>query len=452
MENLGNHIVAKFGGSSVKDAEAIKRCAAIVAANSDIKIVVVSATQHTTNHLEELCLIASHGNIETLNFLFQKIWERHKSIALDLGVFDLTLSHLAKLETELWNILNSIAQKKHFSDGELDHIYSFGERISSAIFSFYLQKIIEKKEIELISSSDLIKTSSDFRRAIPLTQEIKTMCGQFLLPKLKKGNVIFVTQGFLGKDLNGHWTTLGREGSDYSAALLGEGTLSHSIQIWTDVPGISTADPRVIASAKIMTEMSYKEATLLARLGAKVLFPETLLPAERKNIPVFVGSSLSPESGGTWISTNVDHAWPLVGVALMDEMTFYSLTFVPFKKEKIDWSILSPLFLTFNENVATFYLPKRRTLTPELLSKLKVYGEISMLANQTVVSFVGKMARNKQFIEGLYLRLSSQFAVGHDPIIVDSSDFSLSLILPEVDSGELLRVSHEFLLETNFKK
>lgn len=443
----GLHIVAKFGGSSVKDASAIKRSAQIVANNPKVGIVVISATQHTTNNLEELCISAALGLEDQVKNIFLKIWDRHKEISKELEVLHLATNLLDKLESEIWLILNSIVKNKKSNDADLDYLYSFGERISSALFSFYLAKIVKNKKVELIPATSLIKTGREFKRANPNIEKISLNCQSLLSQKLQEKNTIFVTQGFIGFSNANEYTTLGREGSDYSAALLGEGSFSSAIEIWTDVPGVFTADPRIIAGAKSIPKLSYKEATTLAKLGAKILFSETLRPAERKNIPVFVASSLNPELGGTWISTEHEDSWPLTGVSLMDEMSYYQFKLKD--KAAIDWDALVPLFFKHHKNNVEFYLPKRRAISAELIEDFKKIAEISILANQSILSMVGRAASSAEFKHKLFTYLSSKFAAAAGPQLITGTDFSLSFSWKEVDSLELLRASHDYLIEMN---
>lgn len=312
MEN--EWIVSKFGGSSVKDAEAMLRCSQIIEENSSIKVVVISATQNTTNQLEFVATAALLGDIETLTHVTNEIIKKHVSIATGLFTSPQVMNSLEELFGELRALGKMILEDKTYSAKTMDELYSLGERISSLLVSDLLRLRIPNKKIQLLDARKIIKTNSDFLAAEPQVSLIIEQADKLMNPFLKE-EIIFVTQGFIGQDLVGNTTTLGREGSDYSAALFGEAIGASLVQIWTDVPGVASTDPRIVAGAKFINHLSYDEATALATLGAKVLFPTTLKPAQRKNIPVFVGSSLNPEKGGTRITNEQDKGFSLKGVS-----------------------------------------------------------------------------------------------------------------------------------------
>ena len=312
MEN--KWVVSKFGGSSVKDAAAMLRCSQIIENNPLIKIVVISATQNTTNQLEFIAHAAELGDEDTLTSLTQKLINKHISIALELFTSPAVMTELESLCGELKALGMYILEEKNCSPKMMDELYSLGERMSSLLISDLLRLRMANKTIKLIDARSIIKTSSDFQRAEPQIELIHKNCKSDIIPHLSE-DLIFVTQGFIGADLLGNTTTLGREGSDYSAALLGEAINASLVEIWTDVPGVASSDPRYIENVIFIKELSYDEATALATLGAKVLFPRTLLPTQRKNIPLYVGSSLEPEKGGTIITGRQNSGFSLKAVS-----------------------------------------------------------------------------------------------------------------------------------------
>jgi aspartate kinase len=164
-----------------------------------------------------------------------------------------------------------------------------------------IQNKLAHKKIQLLDAREFIKTDSNFGKATPQIEVIAHQCS-----KLDKSK-IYVTQGFIGSDAEGNTTILGRGGSDYSAALFAEGLKASTLEIWTDVAGIATTDPRICKNAKIIHEISYAEAGEMAQYGAKVLHPATIAPAVRQSIPVFVGSTFEKDLPGTWIRENVTH-------------------------------------------------------------------------------------------------------------------------------------------------
>ncbi len=316
MEN--KWIVSKFGGSSVRDAVAMLRCSQIIENNPEIKVVVISATQNTTNQLEFVAKAAALGDIDTLNNVTNEIISKHVNIAKELFTSPKEMLALEELCGELKAIGKIIAEERAYSPKTMDQLYSIGERMSSLLIADLLRLRIPNKRIVLVDARKIIKTNSEFQKAEPQINLIAEHTKAEIMPSIND-SVIFVTQGFIGEDLLGNTTTLGREGSDYSAALFGEAINAKLVQIWTDVPGVASSDPRKVENAKFIKTLSYDEATALATLGAKVLFPTTLLPTKRKDIPVFVGSSLNPEAGGTMITKAQDAGFSLKGVSQLDK-------------------------------------------------------------------------------------------------------------------------------------
>lgn len=320
-------VVSKFGGSSVKDASSMLRCSQIIENNPEIKIVVISATQNTTNQLEFVARAAEKGDLETLNTVTTELINKHITIAKDLFTSPKVLEELEELCGELKALGSKILEDLSYTPKIMDELYSLGERMSSLLVSDLLRLRIPNKKIILLDARKIIKTSSDFGSAEPQIELICKNAKHDILPYLD-GDTIFVTQGFIGSDLLGNTTTLGREGSDYTAALFGEAISASQVQIWTDVPGVASSDPRLVENAKFIKELSYDEATALATLGAKVLFPTTLLPTKRQNIPVFVGSSINPTLGGTLITHQQNAGFSLKGVSQLIKADGIILSFI----------------------------------------------------------------------------------------------------------------------------
>lgn len=309
-------IVSKFGGSSVRDAVAMLRCSQIIESNPLIKVVVISATQNTTNQLEFVAKSGIRGDVETLNTVTNELINKHVTIAKELFTSPAVIIELEELFGELKALGATILQDGNCPPKMMDELYSLGERMSSLLVADLLRLRLAKKKIEFLDARKIIKTNSDFGHAEPQLDLIAQNVATKIFPTIND-ETIFVTQGFIGSDLMGNTTTLGREGSDYSATLFGEAIEADLVQIWTDVPGVASSDPRLVDNVKFMKTLSYDEATALATLGAKVLFPTTLLPTKRKNIPVFVGSSLYPEHGGTLITKDQDSAFSLKAVSYL---------------------------------------------------------------------------------------------------------------------------------------
>jgi aspartate kinase len=215
----------------------------------------------------------------------------------------------------------ALAQSTQHSLQNSDAILAFGEQFSSRIFAQVLCSVDVAGEY--FNVQQVMKTNSVFGKAVVDIVQLRESCQLVLAPKLT--NNVIVTQGFIGQDLHGNTTTLGRGGSDYSAALLAEALNGTNLAIWTDVVGIFTTDPRITDQARAIAEISFGEAAEMATFGAKILHPATLIPAMRCNIPVFVGSSKEPEKGGTQIKQKVDSSPTNRSIALRREQTLVTV-------------------------------------------------------------------------------------------------------------------------------
>ncbi|WP_429043478.1 lysine-sensitive aspartokinase 3 [Aeromonas hydrophila] len=285
--------VAKFGGTSVANAAAMNNCADVVLANPATRVVVLSASAGVTNLLVAL----AQGDLDEVGQEAQlaRLTEIQQAILTELGdpgdLSDLIHGQLGEIRT--------MARQAHLhTDAELaDRLIACGELMSTRLFT----ELLRQRGVKACwqDARQLLRTDSRFGKASVDLAATRARCQAALGPLL--GDSLIITQGFIGADGDGRTTTLGRGGSDYSAALLAEALDAGSIEIWTDVPGIYTTDPRLVTRARPIPEISFVEAAEMATFGAKVLHPATLQPAVRQDIPVFVGSSKDPAAGGTWI-------------------------------------------------------------------------------------------------------------------------------------------------------
>jgi len=311
--------VAKFGGTSVADYFAMLRCANIIKNDNSTRLVVVSASAGVTNFLVRL----SQKDVPI---------EEQKEIITNIQKIQLNITqHLSNvieeaLNQEIYGLLDeltehALAQSRQYSAKITDAILAFGEQLSSRVFAQVLQSI--GLAGEYFNVQQVMKTNSLFGKAVVDIKQLNLQCEQHLAPKLV--DKVIVTQGFIGQDASNNTTTLGRGGSDYSAALLAEALNGDNLTIWTDVVGIFTTDPRITDQARAIKEISFGEAAEMATFGAKILHPATLIPAIRHNIPVFVGSSKEPEKGGTQIREKVDSSPTYRSIALRREQTLVTV-------------------------------------------------------------------------------------------------------------------------------
>jgi aspartate kinase len=311
--------VAKFGGTSVADYFAMLRCANIIKNDSSTRLVVVSASAGVTNYLVRL----SQKDVPL---------EEQKSIIANILSIQLNItqhlpSAVEKTLTQEINVLLdeltelTLAQSLHYSAKTSDAILAFGEQLSSRVFAQVLQSVdVAGKYFNV---QDVMKTNSLFGKAVVDINQLSQLCQERLA--LELNDHVIVTQGFIGQDASNNTTTLGRGGSDYSAALLTEALNGSKLAIWTDVVGIFTTDPRITDQARAIKEISFGEAAEMATFGAKILHPATLIPAMRHNIPVFVGSSKEPEKGGTQIKQKVASNPTYRSIALRREQTLVTV-------------------------------------------------------------------------------------------------------------------------------
>lgn len=303
-------LVFKFGGASVKDASAVKNVAQIISLfPTKKKLVVVSAMGKTTNALEEIVDALSTNNYESYRYLVEEIIKYHLKI-----VDNLFLERHEGLVTFLEDMKEFLLEKikKPFSekyDYEYDQIVSLGEVISTKIVEAYL--LDRTVSAMWIDTKQFIRTDNNYRNAFVDWKKTQELIDMNLRPLFKTSDVI-VTQGFIGATAEGFATTLGREGSDYSAGIFAYCLDAESVTIWKDVPGMLNADPKWFDKTIKLNQISFQEAIELAYYGATVIHPKTIKPLQNKNIPLYVKSFVDPSASGTVISsdTSFDHLVP----------------------------------------------------------------------------------------------------------------------------------------------
>ncbi|EPE9324118.1 lysine-sensitive aspartokinase 3 [Enterobacter asburiae] len=313
---MTSFVVAKFGGTSVADYDAMNRSADVVLADPNTRLVVLSASAGVTNLLVSL----SEGLEATERFV--------KLDALRKIQFDILerLQNPNVIREEVERLLENIttlaeAASLATSTALTDELVSHGELMSTLLFVEIMRE--RNVQAQWFDVRKVMRTSDRFGRAEPDVEALAELTNQQLAPRLADG--IVISQGFIGSEAKGRTTTLGRGGSDYTAALLGEALHATRVDIWTDVPGIYTTDPRVVSAAKRIDVIAFEEAAEMATFGAKVLHPATLLPAVRSDIPVFVGSSKDPKAGGTLVCKKTENPPLFRALALRRRQTLVTL-------------------------------------------------------------------------------------------------------------------------------
>ncbi len=291
--------VLKFGGTSVGTPESLRSVKRIVESSDEQLIVVVSALGGITDQLINTARLASQGNMRYLQ-AYASIVERHLDVVEEVVITEFKAKIKSKINAlleDLGNIFYAINLLRDLSPRTLDMVVSFGERMSSLIISRMIA------DAKYLYSPEFIITRQQFGKHILDNEETALRVHETIDSLDFK---VAIVPGFIATDRNGDITNLGRGGSDYTAAILAALMKADILEIWTDVDGFMTADPRIIKNAFVMETMSFPEAMELCNFGAKVIYPPTLYPVYHRNIPIVVKNTFNPEAPGTLISTNAD--------------------------------------------------------------------------------------------------------------------------------------------------
>ena len=308
--------VFKFGGASVKDASAIRNVANILNNHKKEKLViVVSAMGKTTNALEKI-LKAAFEKSDELNPLIEDLKANHINEATILvGKGDVVIKDIEKLINGLKRTLKEKGNKSY--DKVYDQVVSVGELLSTKIVNSFLNK--KKLSSSWVDARKIIKTDNTYREGVIDWTKTEQSIQKIVTPLLQKNGFV-VTQGFIGGSKEKTTTTLGREGSDFSAAILSYCLDAEEMSIWKDVEGIMTGDPRLFKKVTKIDRLSYREAIEMTYYGAKVIHPKTIKPIQNKNIPLYVRSFINPKGKGTLISGEADIHYPPVVVVEKDQV------------------------------------------------------------------------------------------------------------------------------------
>lgn len=287
--------VYKFGGASVKDADGVKNLFKIINTQKENLIIVVSAMGKMTDALEALCH-AYFGKTGEILPALQHIKDFHQNIIDDL--FGPNTEEINRQVDHLYNELQAIlnSEPSLSYDYEYDRIICFGELLSTTIIATYLEK--QGRKAKFTDIRKCLITDQNYRNACVNLELSAQLCRKVFT---FQDTFMYITQGFIAGTTTNQTTTLGREGSDYTAALLANLLNAEDVTIWKDVPGIMNADPKLYEDTEIISKLSYKEAIELSNCGAKVIHPKTIKPLQNKSIPLYVRSFLYPESHGSVI-------------------------------------------------------------------------------------------------------------------------------------------------------
>ncbi len=443
----------KFGGTSVEDATAINRTAGIVRGRRDkglTPIVVVSAMSKVTDQLLAAAGAAGRGDRTGALAITARLRNRHLETATAL-VSPVTIGELGKwIELEfcgLDEVLRGLAAVGELTPRISDMIVSAGERLSSRIIA----EAFSHRGLDAIhiDARSCIITDGQHGRAIPQDALIEERLKEYVLPHATE-NRICVMGGFIGSTEKGVTTTLGRGGSDFTAALVGGALDAGAIEIWTDVNGIMTTDPRICSNALRVKTISFEEAAELAYFGAKVLHPATILPAVKKNIPVLVLNSRNPENEGTRIIALAPHCRsPFKSIALKRRLTIID---VVASRMLMSHGYLKAIFDVFDKHkcpvdmVSTSEVSVSLTVDsneklPEISADLSHLADVKYEGRKALICMVGENIRGQhgiaarvfQAIRHVNVRMISQGA----------SEINMSFMVEEDDAEEAIRSLHD---------
>ena len=465
--------VLKFGGSSVGTEEAVNQMLNIVITSiqKEKTIVVVSAMSGVTDELITLAQTAAQGN-EAYKTIIQNIEQKHLELVQALVPIKEqsgTISLVKQLINELETNCEGLYMLKELSMRMQDKIISYGELLSSKIISASFESKGIKQQ--WVNSSELIKTNSNYFNAVvdkPLTY--KNIANYFAAPE--NAFDLYIAPGFVSSDIEGNITTLGRGGSDYTGAIYAAATEAKALEIWTDVSGLMTADPRIVQNAKEIAEISYQEAMELSHFGAKVIYPPTIQPVMQKNIPVWIKNTFDPAHAGTIIKneSSADKNFirgissikdicllNLEGSGMVGIPGFSKRLFDALAKKQINIILItqssSEHSICVGVNMQDAYLAKiavdaefEQEINTQKVEPLIIEKDVSILA------LVGEQMKSHPGVSGKMFGVLGRNGINVRAIAQGSSEKNISAVIATQDVAKAINVLHEEFFETSYKQ
>jgi len=443
--------VLKFGGTSVENSKKIDGVLDIAFSQIDkAPVLVSSATGKTTNTIEIIIDYAVNGDKAEAIHLTEEIRDRHLKIAeefLSGGILESAHADIIELISQFSSLVKGLTLLHECSPRSRDALLSFGELLSTRLIA---SRAIERgMKTELLDSRQLIVTDENFNAAIPDREITDKSIRERVNPEAGK---LIITQGFISSTEKGVTTTLGRGGSDYSATIIGSALSAEEVQIWTDVDGIMTSDPRIVKGAKTIKSITYSEAGELAFFGAKVVHPATIQPAVKQQIPVWVKNSLNPSAPGTAILPVVDDrgvkaitgkkAVTVVSIASSNMLNAYGFLkniFTIFDRYKTSVDLISTSEVSVSMTIEN---PDRVDL---IVQELEEMGTVNVEFNKAIICLVGQeLWKDSVFVSRVFGSLNG---TPIRMISLGASDTNLSIVVPEDKMNETIQSLHdEFFL------
>ena len=434
-------IVMKFGGSSLATADKIKNAVTIVKMWLDKSpVVVLSALGDTTDTLLETANQAVGGMVD-----MTAIREFHQTVAHELGV---SVSEINTLCDELNTVLADIRLAKALTVKNQDYVVSFGERLSVRIFSAFANTV--ELKTKFYDAWDLgIVTTGKHGDA-----EVQTDCYPDIKEAIDKSDSVPIITGYLGKDESGAITTLGRGGSDLSASIIAVAIDAKEIQLWKDVDGIMTTDPKIVSEAQLIRSMTFQEAAELAYFGAKILHPRAVVPAAKADIPVVIKNSKRPSHPGTRLQTN--HQKPglraitykrditlidVVSSRMLEQSGFLAQLFDVFSRHKVsvDYVVTSEVSVTISLDIT-------KDLT-EIEMELKEYADITILKNRSIISLVGNVSESSEILKRVFDTLTKN-NINVQMLNQGAGKANIGLVVNDEETETCLRELHRVFFIT----
>ncbi len=440
-------IVSKFGGTSVGTFEAMQRSAKIVAANTDRQLIVISATSGTTNDL--VALSENDLDYTTREELLGNIEKRHLAIIEQCEATENLKKTFNSQLSQLREHLDFSGRDKRWKDT----LYSFGELMSTKIFVEVLRE--EGVDANWLDARKVMKTDSTFGNAEPIWASIQEEAGKHI----EEGKT-YLTQGFIGSDVFGNTTTLGRGGSDFSASLFAEAVGADTLEIWTDVAGVYTTDPRIVPEAFPIHEISFDEAAELSVFGGKVLHPATLKPAIRGGVNVRVASSTAPEERGTYVVKEAKEKPSIRAISLRKDQTLLTVNSLEMLHQ---YGFLAHLFKVLAEHqisvdlVSTSEVSVALTLdtavnaankvdlTDEVLAELGRFAEVLVEKDLALIALIGNDLQKTSGIGGPLLTAMEDYNVRL--VCHGASPNNLCFLVDVSEAEEIVRMLHAKFIE-----
>jgi len=446
-------IVMKFGGTSVGDVSAIRGLVEIVKTRLDKKpVVVVSAISKATDTLQNAARLSEKGELGSAKKLLKELEAQHITICKELlgeGAKDyeeVTL-RIKEYFSAILELIKGVSLLAELSDRSMAKIITHGELLSSLV----IDAVFKHNNIKtaLVDAREFMYTDDNYLKGEPMTEIIKTEVPR-LLTKLLKNNDVILTQGFISNTEDKRTTTLGRGGSDYSASLIGMAMDAEEIEIWTDVDGMLTADPRKVNRTKIVPVISFEEAAELAYFGAKVLHPLTIQPAVEKDIPVRILNSKNPENEGTLILS--DSKIIKGGIKSISCKENIKVLNVFSTKMLNSYGFLRKIFEIFDKNqtsvdlITTSEVNVSLTLDneehiEEIVKELSIFSTVKVEEEKSLVCVVGKGLKNTKGIAKRIFQKLGDFNI--TMISQGASLINVSFVVNKSDLQEVMQLLHD---------